>query len=406
LAIGRTHLSGLFDRLLFSAVSPLCLFSPSILSVGSSFSAVPSARSPAEKTTCYCNPRSSFSAVPSARSPAEKTTCYCNPRSSFSAVPSARSPAEKTTCYCNPHVTIVHFYKRKGNRHLCDNHRGISLLKIAKKLFTRILLNRLNGHLEQDMLPESQCGFRRHCGTTDMIFVAGQLQEKCQEILTHLFTTFVDLKNAFDPVNLDRLWKCMQKFGCPERFTHMVRQLHDGMTARVNDNGKISEAFAVTNGMKQGCVLAPNLFNLMFSVMLTEAYRDNHPGIHIAYRMGGRILKQKRRHFRSRVSTAAIRKLRFTEDCALNASTQGEIQRSMDLFATACDNFVISINTPPNTIFTEAHINFNGAQLQSVDTVLYLGINLSRSNKVHDEIAHWIAKADQAFGSMQYVAWN
>nr|VZH94536.1 unnamed protein product [Spirometra erinaceieuropaei] len=69
-------------------------------------------------------------------------------------------------------ATIVYLYKRKGNLQVCDNHRGISLLNIAGKIFVRILLNRLNNHLEQGLLPESQCGFRRHRGTTDMIFAA------------------------------------------------------------------------------------------------------------------------------------------------------------------------------------------------------------------------------------------
>ncbi|VDM02547.1 unnamed protein product [Schistocephalus solidus] len=170
--------------------------------------------------------------------------------------------------------TIVHLYNRKGNRQLCDNHRGISLLNITGKIFTRFLLNCLNGHLEQGLLPESQCGFRQHRGTSDMIFAARQLQEKCQEMQTHLYTTFVDLTKAFDTVNRDGLWKVRQKFGCLERFMHTVRQLHDGMTARVIDNGTVSEAFAVTNGVKQGCVLFPNLFILMFSGTLLDAYRD------------------------------------------------------------------------------------------------------------------------------------
>nr|VZI18966.1 unnamed protein product [Spirometra erinaceieuropaei] len=68
-------------------------------------------------------------------------------------------------------ATIVHLYKQKGSRQLCDNHRGISLLNIAGKIFARILLNRL----------KSQCGFRRHRSTTDMVFAVRQLQEKCQE---------------------------------------------------------------------------------------------------------------------------------------------------------------------------------------------------------------------------------
>nr|VZI25719.1 unnamed protein product [Spirometra erinaceieuropaei] len=197
-------------------------------------------------------------------------------------------------------AAIVHLYKRKGNRQVRDNHRGISLLKIAWTVFARILFNCLNSHLEQGLLPESQCGFRRHRGTTDMIFAACQLQEKCQEMRTHLYSTFVDLTKAFDTVNREGLWKIMQKFGCPERFTQMVRQLHDGMMARVTDNGAVSEAFAVTNGVKQGCVLAPTLSSLMFSAMRMDAYRDEHPGIRIAYRTNGHILNQRRMHFQSR----------------------------------------------------------------------------------------------------------
>ncbi|BHF62195.1 hypothetical protein SprV_0100517600 [Sparganum proliferum] len=112
-------------------------------------------------------------------------------------------------------ATIVHLYKQKGNRQMCDSHRGISLLNIAGKIFARILLNRLNNHLEHGLLPESQCGFRRYRGTTDMIFAARQLQEKCQEMRTHLYSTFVDLTKAFDTVNREGLWKIIQKFGSP-----------------------------------------------------------------------------------------------------------------------------------------------------------------------------------------------
>jgi len=56
---------------------------------------------------------------------------------------------------------VVHIYKRKGDRAVCDNHRGISLLSIAGKVLARVLLNRLNGHVNRNsVIPESQCGFR------------------------------------------------------------------------------------------------------------------------------------------------------------------------------------------------------------------------------------------------------
>ena len=72
-------------------------------------------------------------------------------------------------------ASIIHLYKRKGNAKVCENHRGISLLSSAAK----ILLNRLNIHLEQArILPESQCGFRKDRGTIDMIFTPRQLQRE------------------------------------------------------------------------------------------------------------------------------------------------------------------------------------------------------------------------------------
>ena len=97
-------------------------------------------------------------------------------------------------------ASIVHLYKRKGNRQSCDNHRGILLLSITGKILAKVLLNRLIDHLEDGLLPESQCGLRPERSTADMIFAARQLQEKCQEQNVGLYTTFIDLTKVFDTV--------------------------------------------------------------------------------------------------------------------------------------------------------------------------------------------------------------
>ena len=97
-------------------------------------------------------------------------------------------------------------------------------MSIAGKILARVLLNRLNEHLEQSgLLLESQCGFRKDRGTIDMIFTARQLQEKCQEQNVDLYMTFVDLTKAFDTVSREGLWKIIAKFGCPAKFIAMVR---------------------------------------------------------------------------------------------------------------------------------------------------------------------------------------
>ena len=94
--------------------------------------------------------------------------------------------------------------------------------------------------------------------------------------------TFVDLTKAFDTVSPDGLWKIMAMFGCPPRYIVMVRQFHDGMHARVQNDGEYSEPFPVTNGVKQGCVTAPTLFRMMFFAMLTDAFQDVDAGFPIS----------------------------------------------------------------------------------------------------------------------------
>ncbi len=75
---------------------------------------------------------------------------------------------------------------KKGDRSLCDNWRVISLLDICGKLFAKTIQNRLQ-ILAEEVLLDSQCGFRRGRGCVDMIFCARQLIEKAVEHNTKVF---------------------------------------------------------------------------------------------------------------------------------------------------------------------------------------------------------------------------
>ena len=216
-------------------------------------------------------------------------------------------------------------------------------MSIARKILAKFLLKRLNVHLEQSgLLPESQCGFRKDRGTVDMVFTVRQLQEKGQEQNVDLCMTFVDLTKAFDMVSREELWKIMAKLGCPARFIAKVRHFHDGMPARVQNYGEFSDPFPVTNGIKQGCVLASTLFSMMFSAMLTDAFQDRDNGIPVRYRFDGKLFNLRRLQAKSKVQTAVL------PSSFLLMTWQRVLQQKRkcrkDLVSDSCDSYDLTIS--------------------------------------------------------------
>ena len=67
-------------------------------------------------------------------------------------------------------------------------------------------------------------------------------------------------------------WTVLARFGIPPRMLAVIRQFHDGMRACVRlDDGECSDMFDVEQGLRQGCVLAPLLFNIFFTAVLRVA---------------------------------------------------------------------------------------------------------------------------------------
>lgn len=323
---------------------------------------------------------------------------------------------------------IQHLYKNKGNRNICDNHRGISLLSIAGKILARLILNRIMKHLVDGIYPESQCGFRAGRGTIDMIFSLRQVAEKVREKNEELYLVFIDLTKAFDTVNRAALWKVLKQLGIPDNMLNIIISFHDGMKASVVSNGESSEPFNVTNGTKQGCVMAPVLFALFFSVMLKYAFADIDSGVMFKFRTSGGLFNQQRFKAKTLLRQAIIRDLLFADDAALCATSHEEAQLLVDKFSAACKAFGLTISIkktevihqprpspkqiqgvkqrPPVHNFPDIPIRVDGKYLKYVKSFTYLGSKVNWNASLDDEIIHRIAKATGAFGKLRHRLWN
>ena len=150
----------------------------------------------------------------------------------------------------------------------------MTLLSIAGKILARVLLDRLNPVVAEEVLPGSQGGFSANCGTTDMILVLRQVQKKWQEQNMVLYAVFLNLMKAFDtvsrkPVEKAYLWKTFAKMGCiPHLISILILlQFHIGQKGHVKHSSMFSDSFPIENSVKQGCVLGPTLFAIFFSMI-------------------------------------------------------------------------------------------------------------------------------------------
>ena len=72
----------------------------------------------------------------------------------------------------------------------------------------------------------------------------------------------LDASKAFDRVNLLLLFsKLLQRDMCPV-FLHFLMSIYCNQQMRVKWNGTTSNTFSTSNGVKQGGVLSPILFNV------------------------------------------------------------------------------------------------------------------------------------------------
>ncbi|BHF67401.1 hypothetical protein SprV_0301042700 [Sparganum proliferum] len=84
----------------------------------------------------------------------------------------------------------------------------------------------------------------------------------------------------------------------------------------------------------------------------------------------------------------------------------------MDLFAAACENFGLIINTeelvamPPDAVYVVSRNNVKSAQVLVVDIFTYLGSILSRETKTDDEVASRISESGQAYDRLQNTVFN
>uniref|UniRef100_A0A8C6KS35 Reverse transcriptase domain-containing protein n=1 Tax=Nothobranchius furzeri TaxID=105023 RepID=A0A8C6KS35_NOTFU len=232
-------------------------------------------------------------------------TCLCNIAWSSGAV-----PLEWQT------GVVVPIFK-KGDLRVCSNYRGITLLSLPGKVYSKVLKRRVRLIVESQ-IEEEQCGLRPGRGTVDQLYTLARAMEGALEFAQPIHMCFVDSEKAYDHVPRGTLWGTLHKVG-----------------------------------LRQGCPLSPVLF-----ITFMDRISRRSCGVECV-EFGGR-----------RISS-----LLFADDVVLLASSSSDLQLLLGRFAAGMRISTSKSETMvPNRKRVACQLQVGREVLPQVEEFKYLGV--------------------------------
>ncbi|GFO16201.1 endonuclease-reverse transcriptase [Plakobranchus ocellatus] len=213
----------------------------------------------------------------------------------------------------------------------CELHRTISLISQVTKILLRIVMMRVRNKIRPE-IGDTQCGFVEGKGTTNAVYMLRMIIERALEMQKDIYLCFIDYTKAFDRVKHWEMIKQLKQLHVDGKDLRIIKNIYWQQIAAVRIENEISPFQMIKRGVRQGCVLSPDLFNLYSETTLRNL--DEYPGI----RIGGRI----------------INNLRYADDTVLIAENKEDLQKLIDIAATESKRMGLELNNKKTEVMGEA----------------------------------------------------
>ncbi len=269
--------------------------------------------------------------------------------------------------------TILPLLKSSNlDKSLVTSYRPITLSSLFGKIVDMLVLSRYHGLFASS---DRQFGFKKGCSTNHCTFVIKEVVSYYLNNNSDVFACALDMQKAFDRVDLMVLFKKLSMRAFPPVIIRFVFILYSCLSLCVFWNGAVSDNFVSLNGVKQGGILSPFLFNFFIDDLLVKL-EYLHVGCNIGCLYFGCIA--------------------YADDILLLAPSLSALRIMLDCCSdfASCNNVLFnptkshcirfSISTLPVTQFT---MMLQGKQLGWTDSIVHLGHMLVSNNNDSADVA-------------------
>jgi hypothetical protein len=272
----------------------------------------------------------------------------------------------------------------------CEQHRTISLMSHVTKIILRILLLRARTRITPEIGIE-QFGFVQDAGTRNAIFVLRMITERAVEMQKDVFMCFIDYSKAFDKVKHVELFEDLSKLDLHGKDLQLLQNLYWKQTACMRVDGECSEYASIKRGVRQGCVMSPDLFNYYSELILRELEKER------GLRVGGHN----------------ITNIRYADDTVLLAESEEDLQRLLDVVVTESERKGLCLNCKKTECLVISKKDRPTCTLKVKDQIIkqtssfnYLGSLITEDARCVREVNRRIALAKATFSKLDNILRN
>ena len=273
----------------------------------------------------------------------------------------------------------------------CEMHRTISLMSHCTKILLRVILRRMRKSLRPE-ISRAQFGFVPDKGTRNAIFTLSMLMERCIEVQKDLYICFIDYSKAFDKVKHNELFNILEELDIDGKDLRIIRNLYWNQSAAVRIDGNYSAFKQIKRGVRQGCVMSPDLFNIYSETIFREL--EDSPGI--------------------KINGEVINNIRYADDTALIAGSETELQSLLDKVVTESERKGLYLNVKKTECMVVSKKQVNptcnltskGEKIKQVYKFKYLGYIITSDGRCDTEIKRRIAMAKDSFSKLSPIFKN
>ena len=274
---------------------------------------------------------------------------------------------EQVPTQWNESKVIILF--KKGDTKDIKNYRPISLLPHMYKVFTRIILARMQRELDENQ-PREQAGFRAGFRTSDHLHTLSQIIEKAKEYRFNICLGFVDYEKAFDSLEHQSLLHALERQVSDAKYIRLIKAIYKDPSAKIHLENTTTEAIKILKGVRQGDPISPKLFTAAmentFRSLDWQSYGIRIDGEHLTH-------------------------LRFADDILLVSHEPLELQTMMRELSEESQKAGLKMNIKKTKVMMSSRlkdhtITVEGRIIEKVEHYTYLGKNISLENETAGEV--------------------